>query len=176
MQAVRPRMTRVELINYCYELLMRRGYQVERFVQTGVGGNSLTADLVTRTTVYEFREVLNRPALFAGTGQGLVYAWWLRRRRVVVVGYLPPLPGDIPDALTTIENIERTRYATVSIVDADPFWELSRPSYQWLGYLALLVGSIALAVFAIPLLREEVGCRVYPELKSCAPERAYQPW
>lgn len=175
MQTIRPPMKRDEMIDYAYELLRRRGYQVDRRVETGVNGNSLKADLVTRTTVYEFREILAKTPLYAGTGQGLVYAWWLRRRRVVVVGYLPQPAADLGDALTTIANIERTGYVKISVIDQDPFWELVPPSYRWLGYTAVLVGSIALAVFAIPLLREEVGCRINPEVATCVSEGEYRP-
>jgi hypothetical protein len=163
------------LIEYCYDLLRRKGYKVERFVETGINGKSLRADLVTRTTVYEFRETLAKTPLLAGMGQGLVYAWWLRRRRVVVVGYLPLAAVELGDALTTIENIERTGYVKISVVDQDPFWGLVPISYRWLGYTAILTGAIALTALAIPLFKKEVGCRVYPELPVCAVDRVYQP-
>lgn len=175
MQATQPPMTQAQLIDYCERILRERGHFVERAVPTGVGGDSLRVDLVTRTTVYEIRQFLTRERLYEGTGQGLVYAWWLRRRRLVVVGYLPQAAADQGTAITTAANIERTGYARISFIDVDPFWRLAPISYRPLWYTALLIGTIALAVFAIPLLREEVGCRVYPELEACAVDRVYRP-
>lgn len=174
MQATNLPRTRADMIRHCADILRRKGHYVDVTVQTGVN-DSLRPDIVTRTTVYEIREILAKTPLLAGTGQGLLYAQWLRRNRVVVVGYLPT-GADLGDSLTTISNLERVRLVKVSVIDEDPFWELASVSYRPIGYAALLVGAIALAVFAIPLLREEVGCRIYPALRSCAPDRAYQSW
>jgi hypothetical protein len=177
MPVEKPPTKRNEIIDYCYDILRKKGHRVEKYVETGVNGNSLKADLVTRTTVYEIREILAKTPLYAGTGQGLVYAWWLQRRRVVVVGYLPSGGTDLGDALVTIENIRRTCYVEISIIDQDPFWELVPISYRHLGYAALFVGVISLAVFAIPLLRDEVRCRIYPDPipETCAIDRLYRP-
>jgi hypothetical protein len=166
MQATRPRMTRDQLIDYCADILRKKGRSVEVRVPCGIN-SSLKADIVTWTTVYEFRETLDREKLYEAKGQGLTYAGWLKKNRVVIVGYLPDDPAKRGLALLTAGNIEKAGYARVSFVDLDPFWELTPVSYRWLKLAALSVATIALTVWAIPLVREEVQCRVYPEVETC---------
>jgi len=166
--------TEAELQNHCAEVLRRKGRFVRREVECGVEPR-LKADIVTGTTIYEVKLILDRGNMYQAKGQGVTYAGLLRKNRVVLVGYLPEEEDKRVQALNLARNIELAGHAKVSFVDIDPFWDLAPISYRPLWYVALLVGAIALAVFAIPLFREEVGCRVYPDLEDCTVDRGYRP-
>ncbi|WP_416668016.1 hypothetical protein [Egbenema bharatensis] len=167
MQTKSPRMTRDQLINHCYEVLRRKGRGANKFVSCGVN-DSLKADLVTATTVYEFREVLSREKLYEAKGQGLTYASFLKKNRVVLVGYLPD--GDYGSAANAAENIERAgQQVKVSFVDVDPFWEIATPDNRWMRTAFLTVGVVALIVFLIPLISNRSYCRLNPTLPRCSP-------
>lgn len=65
------------------EILDSHGISWQRQVQTKAG----RADVVTDTTVYEVKLVLNRPALYHAFGQVTLFAAALGKPRRVIVGY-----------------------------------------------------------------------------------------